>query len=701
MLLALTLMAYQLPAQNFPAIDRPGIDPLLAADVRSLCPSPNPTDRSVLAKLEERQARLDVLRKGGADAWTALGCTRALLSGAGAISHESTLMIAGDSWAQGAIRAFAKALSIRPNDRHAADALAILGLNEGEPRDMAELAAALAQAANAGVTNGPTLRACADFALRTGQRDFTRSCAVRALATAHDSTWHLLLLSRLSFRDGDTIGGTQEFVRAATAAHDTVAKLDIAWHLQWFVSPEERTAWAGLPDSARGEWVRDHLASRDVRDGQPAGARLAEHFKRLEYADSAFRLSVAKVLRTSMLTKPSDGMSPPASSAGFTPPGVARVVTDGAGLLMNSSFRDYLRWQVDFDDRGVVWMRFGAPLKRQFAEDTEVWYYEIDGKPLLLTFRYEKYSGSSAPSRLVTGHIGDVYCGIDTWRCLLSMRQTLTPDLVQQVREQDREYVSAATTNDDNSVRTDKTIEVISRLHRLWDPVSGAPMALLTYAVKPGDLVAQPDNANRTTRVEFDFRRWDAAADRWQDTAFTRRFTFAATDVRHLTGFFVTPSSPDVSSWSLVATQSNTRRGRAWDVTTGPLDRGPLVLSDLVLGQDGQGLVWANHNTEILLAPLNAVDRHLSVSLYYQIRSVEAHQGLRTAVAFYRIENGVARDSAALQVGFDQAVRPGVNEVAPTLDVSRLDKGSYQLEVLLTDDRGVTISRRTVQLNLF
>lgn len=698
MLLALALMLQQVPSPALPAIDHPGADPLLAADLRAACPSSIATDRLALLKLEEHQADRHSLASDPA-AWGALACTRALLGTLGAVSHESTMMIAGESWTEGAISALEQSLTLRPGDRRSADLLAVLAMNEPEPRGYDAIAFALDKAASAGRVGSATLRGCADFALRSGHPEITRRCSSRALREGKDSTWHALLLARLDFRGADSVAGTRAFVQAARAAHDTLAKLAIAWHLQWFVSPDERTAWASLGDTARDGWVRNVLASRDVRDGRPAGARLAEHFKRLEHVDSAFRLSVAKVLRTAMLTKPSTGL-PPFSVGSASIPAVPADISEVTTMLLNQPFHDYMRWQIDLDDRGVTWMRFGKPLRTQVAPDIEVWYYEIDGKPMLLSFLYEEFSGSAAPSRLATGKIGDVYCGIDTWRCLLGMRQTLNPELIRQVIAQDREWIGVATTRDDNSVRTDKTIDVISRLHRLWDPVTGAPLALLTYAVKASDLVAPQDSAQRTARLEFAFRRWDAIDNRWQDTTFTRRFTFASTDVRRLTGFIITSSSPNVSSWSLVATQSENRRGRAWDVTTGPLDRGPLVLSDLVLGQEGQGIVWANHNAEILLAPLNAVDRHQPVSLYYQIRSDEARQGVRTTVALYRIEDGVARDTAALQVGFDQAIQSGVNEVAPMLDVSRLDMGSYRLEVRLSDDKGSVITRRTVQLNL-
>ncbi len=346
-------------------------------------------------------------------------------------------------------------------------------------------------------------------------------------------------------------------------------------------------------------------------------------------------------------------------------------------------------------------MRFGEPRLTGLDPncDCEIWRYDIDGVVVLLTFAPEEFSGSAAATRLLTGRISEAYCGIDVQRCLLAVAGS-TPERRLRIKNEDREYISAGTTNDDNSIRTADVIEVISRLHRLWDPVTGAPIALLTYAIKTSDVAMTHDSAARSARVEFDFRRWDAGGDRWQDTTFIRRFPVTGKDTRRLTGFIVTPSLPSVSSWSLVAAQGDTRRGRAWDLTAGPLDAGPLVLSDLVLGQDGQGIVWANHNAPVPLAPLNAVDHAQPVSLYYQIHSAEARSGMRTTVALYRVEHGVARDTAALQVGFDQAVQAGVNEVAPTLDVSRLDKGNYRLEVRVSDSGGVVLTRRAVDLNL-
>jgi hypothetical protein len=698
---SLFLALQQPPVQDFIPIDRPGADPSLTSDIQALCPSSVATNRIALVGIEERQAREDAFARTTADAWSALGCTRALLATLGAISHEGTLMIAGDSWAQGAIRAFVKTLSIRPADRRAADALAILALNEPDLRNTAEIATALGAAASRGAANAPTLRACAELALRAGQVATTRRCAAQALKAGYDSTWHLLLLSRLQFRDRDSIGGSAAFVGAAGAVHDTLARLAIAWHLQWFVSPDEQGEWLTLPDRSRGEWARDHLASRDVRDGRPAGARLAEHFRRLEYADSAFRLKVPRMLRKAMLSRPSAGMASPIPEDATLNASVTPTSQQPDMTLLRFPYRDYLRWQVDWDDRGVIWMRFGEPRLRGFSANppVEIWRYDIDGRELLVTFTGEDFDGSAAFTRLVVGGYGPQYCGIDEYRCSIAWP---SPQLVMRLRQQDREYISAGTTADDNSPRGEKPIEVTSRLHRLWDPITGTPMALVTYALKASDLSIQNNDLERTTVVDFALRRWDAGAAQWQDTTFTRRLLLpdSTGNNLHVTGFLITPSSPGVSSWSLVATQLDHRRGRAWDVTTRPLDGGPLAISDLVLGQADQGILWKNHSVDVPLAPLNAVDRRKPVSLYYQVRSTGAHAAVQTTVALLPTENGMILDSAALQVGFVQALTPGINEAAPTLDLSRLDKGTYRLEVRIVDPDGATLTRRSVTLIL-
>ena len=128
--------------------------------------------------------------------------------------------------------------------------------------------------------------------------------------------------------------------------------------------------------------------------------------------------------------------------------------------------------------------------------------YELDGKSIVLQFEVERFSGSTEATRLVTGVLGSYICGLDTKRCGLTTLsignwyanknpnpayrpQTpfVAPEDIAHIREQDQQWINVATTKDDNSPRGDRNIEMHSALHRLWDPLTQAPIALVTYAL--------------------------------------------------------------------------------------------------------------------------------------------------------------------------------------------------------------------------
>ena len=729
-MLLIILSMQQLPAQNFPEIDRPGTFADLRGSVDRACRIVDHADVSVLLK-READAAWDVHgARVAADKWLVLGCARADLAGERAPSSPGPLMDGGNSWAQGAERVMQEVLTQRPGDARAAEVLGLLALDDNDPDDLKSASASLITAVEHGVATADALRACAELAARTLAEAASRRCSEQALRAGYDSTWHLMRLAQLAFRAADSGTGAQRFIQAASVARDTLARREVDWHLQWILTPDERKAWSTVADSARGSWLRDHLVTRDVRDGQALGARLAEHFSRLEYVEANFRLQVPRRTREALRTGPS--MDDSATVGNDT---LIRSVCE-AGMVRATPFRFYPRWQTDFDDRGVVWMRFGAPEKRIRSnpsctvplpgspggqgEAREIWLYQLDGSRMLLNFEYEAHSGSVEASRLVAGVLGSYMCDVDAKRCGLAALSTadwaankgkggtkpqapfLHPEDITHLHQEDAANISVATTNDDNSPRGEKNVALVSRLHRLWDPLSSAPIALVTYALPINDLLIQQTAGQRTTVVRLELRQWDPTADRWRDTSFSRHFAVPDSNVKrpNLVGFITVATTPGVSAWSLVATQPDQRRGRAYDVTTPGLPSGPIMLSDLVVGAEAQGLAWNFHNVAIPLAPVNAVDRKAIVSLYYQIKSDEGRADLRTTVALYRVQGGVARDTAALQVTYDQAVRSGINEVAPTLDVSRLTQGSYRLEARLTDARGNVVARRRVALDL-
>jgi hypothetical protein len=730
-MLIMLLALQQLPAQNFPAIPKPGIVADLGALLDHACPRSGAQNWNALLESERQLAQPAITGKLPADQWVALGCARARLDADGAIAHDGPEMVAGNSWSQGSQRAMLEALKGRPTDARAAEVLSIEALNGDEPDNMRAALAAILTVTQHGKPTAPTLRACAELALRVNNTIAAKSCAMRGIASGSDSTWHLLRLARLSFRSADTVDGMREFQAAANAAHDSAARREVDWHLQWFLTPDERKEWDTVSVGTYGAWMRDRLLSRDVRDGQPFGARIAEHFARLEYVETNFRLHVAKLMRNSLRTIPAvreDGSEPTdfGHDTAFVGVDVDSIMLmkpkEPAGVPAEA-WRAYLRWQTDYDDRGVVWMRFGKPGQRvpfvcpgggsdpltwpcgETATVREIWEYTIDGHDLFLDFENEGFDGSAQATRLVTGVLGSYMCDVDPKRCALTERAKrgmLRREEIQNLRAEDRQSIATATTFDDNSVRADKAIDMKARLHRLWDPVNGSSIALVTYALGAKDVAIQPNVPTPTASVDLSLRTWNPAVDSWTDTAFTRRWNVPDSNIHNpeLDGFLVVHSTPGVTSWSLIAAQGTSRRGRAWDVTTPGLASGALAISDLVIGTGGETMTWQLRGEPIPLAPDGAVDRKVPMSLYFQIRSDAQRSDLRATVALYRV-GGSSRDTLpALQVGFAQQLRAGINEIAPQIDLSQLDRGDYRIEVLLGDAGGHTLVRRSAMLQL-
>src|SRR5690606_7963044 len=251
---------------------------------------------------------------------------------------------------------------------------------------------------------------------------------------------------------------------------------DLGRQLRWFLSPAEDSTWRTLAPGDIAAWLSDRLLVRDIRDGRAPGARVVAHFQRLDYVEQHFRLQVLPVRRARLRT---GAAVPDAPAASFSVYRATPTSKTAANV-----FRAFPRWQTDFDDRGVVWMRFGAPTERWYYTaprdpgevqanylKRETWRYDIDGRSLLLSFESEQGDGSEDATRLVTGVVGDHFCGLDLRRCMQGERalealnwnaynaespadrRGLAVEEVLELQRQDAEQITQATTTDDNAAR--------------------------------------------------------------------------------------------------------------------------------------------------------------------------------------------------------------------------------------------------------
>ncbi len=686
-----------------------GTDPAIAPAIEALCPLPAGETRPKLLAREDAAAG-EVRRARGrvtARQWRSVACARARLHLMGALSRESIEMAAGTSWRDGAIDAAHRAARLEPTGRAQIELLAWLISGYANAPELPALGRILSKAADGGVTAPVVLRLCTDLALRSAAPEAGRRCAATGLAGGHDSTWHQLRLAWLSERDADSLKGVRQFVAGAAAAHDSVARSEVGWHLAWFLSPQELESWWTLADSARGPWVAERLLERDIRDGQPPGSRLAEHFGRLDYVMRAFPLHIPAMMRGISRT----------GAATFL--GVDTTSADGGRLTI---FREYGRWQLEFDDRGVVWMRFGAPTKMGRSTPAsgqralETWRYDVDDDYFLVHFTEADFDGSSGTAVLATGIIGPWQCGLDVARCLAAtmaqggapaslspseseLKAGLNPERIGSFRDQDREYLQVATTKDNNSPRGMKPIGVVGRLYQLWHPLNGAPLAVVAYGARLRDLVVPSGAA--TVSLSTLLNRWDGTQSAWSTDTLPGEFTVPS-DARpdtYLSAFKLFPDGAGQGPWGLVVRQDSTRWGRAWGRAE-ELGSGRVALSDLIVAPDSRGLSWVLDGERVFLSPGGTVRRAEPVHLFYQVSNGAGSEPITTTVSVRRLIRDRPDSTLALQIGFAGTFREGITGQQRLLDVSRLEKGRYQLEVRLTDPRGTLLAGREVVVDI-
>ncbi|MBK9547859.1 MAG: hypothetical protein IPO52_01820 [Gemmatimonadetes bacterium] len=666
-------------------------------------------ERERLATFDRRQ------RESTAGFWRELGCIRQALDLLGHKGREGALMIAGTSWHQGAINAYLQALRTGPTDSLTLTLLGQIVLDDWYADSLGAVGRALLRGAEGGVLDRDALRGCSTAAFWVGDLPTARGCGEAGLASGRDSTFHQLAVARAAAGAGDTVTTSRAFgaaVRAVRTAEDWEL---LRWQLQWFLSPVEQARVDSAAGDRRTQMVADLIASRDVRDGRRSGARAVEHFRRLDYATAHFAMQMPKSQRERIRTLPATVIIPDSIADRLRG---ARIKDGLPGDVYNPNdsfphsvparpLREFPRWQVDLDDRGVVYLRYGQPVQRipRIGKFTmrEVWLYVIDDKKLLVHFESEAFTGTLEATRLVTGVLGDYLCDVDVRRCqetTEAVHGRLKPENLETIRGQDREFLATATTKDNNSSQPANQLRVMANAYALWRPSTGQPVTVIPYAVRLSDMATLPgDSLLQPLRVAA--QSWDGTAAVRFDSTITRRVrkpSGAGRDV-YLTGVMALPGTSALSAWSIVLSQGPDRGGRYYEEQHAPLATGPLVLSDVVLGAPSQKLNWEDGELVLPLVPLQGFNQKEPVALYVQARSaVSRADGVAVEVVIARPSTPGKERKVELTVGFKRALAAGLNELQQEVDISRLDPGEYVLEVAVRHAATGASDRRSARL---
>ncbi len=704
-MLALPIALLVLQAQTFAVLPHPGPGVDAPARMDALCHNGAPASTTALLA-RESSLSLRAPRRGEVPTvWFELACVRMRLERAHVAPREGAAMPLGYLWSDGALAALLRGMDAKPDLPGAAALMSLIASTDVQPFQSADVARATVAATRSGVNDREALRGCSEFALRIDENPAVRECGQRGLGLGTDSTWHLIRLARESFRRADTTAGIQYFLAAAGAAHTPDARDEIAWHLQWFLWPDELLEWRTVPDTSSAAWIGTRLRVRDIRDGQRPGARLSEHFGRLEYVLEHFPQRVPAVSRDSLLSGTPQLLSnraQPMSAAGMA---IARVINDNQGKAgkIFPAARRFKRWQIDFDDRGVVWMRLGKPervMQWGYGFARELWIYHIDGQIYLLNFSDEDYNGNVEATMLSNIPVDPFFCGIDKIICAASSGAGRpNPETLAYIGELNQRSITMGTLRDDNSPR-DALLPLTAQVRRVWDPVSGDPLSLVTYSLSASDL-ASATTATGAAELGLRIRQWNHDASDVRDSAFTR--VVPLRDLLdgdpHVSGLVVMPPPADVREWSIVATLPGGMRGRVLQPEGHPLPDTPIAISDLVLGAPSNGLFWDAGGRRVAVNAVGAFRHTAPVTVYFQVGSQRAIDSVNVSIGLVR-QLPARPDAAVLEVSFAGALVAGMTEFERSLDVTSLAPGRYQVRVAVRDANGREILHQVITMVL-
>jgi len=229
--------------------------------------------------------------------------------------------------------------------------------------------------------------------------------------------------------------------------------------------------------------------------------------------------------------------------------------------------------------------------------------------------------------------------------------------------------------------------------YRLFSPATGDRVVVVPLVVR-GNEVTHTDSAN-TLLAELAL--WEAASNRWRNA----QMQFAVTPGRDRTVIGAVLSAPD--SGGTLAWQLSVRdqlRGKAGSVAGESADftRGPVGLSDLVLGAPANALRWELDGRLLLLSPSLRFEREEPVELYFQLWADAPPREVRVALALYgtRAQDTVPR----LRLDFPHRITQRFAEIERELDLSRLDKGDYRLELTVRGEEGSVLASRATRITV-
>lgn len=681
-----------------------------------------------------------------AEPWFDLGRAKLALHLGGFIVKDGPFQRVGVSYATGAANAMMQAIRRDSTFVAAAEALANIVLEHTEALDAADVLPALRTVSRS--VSGQSASARASLARgvierAAGHSDSALASFGRYVELGGDSGVGLLEQARTAFDLGLPERGQESYYAAIQAAASITALAYIRADLAWIATPRELAAFdSSTSATSRSRWAHDFWSERDARDGRASGERLAEHYRRWFYVLRSFRRTIrsngtaalasgnspgARLRsQTGLRIIGSDGLETDASKATheigaasaatlFEAPGSAQHDMQLSELYARISDQTLLRAfrnkQNLVDDRGVIYMRHGAPVERAtFGGDevdpNESWKYDTPAGPLILHF-----VGIVAPTTLVEqlalfaplmASRGSMDRRYDDLAVAIAnpARIIVKPEVIRADREAGRRAIAIGTSTDDNALRFERPLAAVVQVMGVREGADGPGRLLIVFAVPSKGLAPSSIGTDSATAYPLRARLIleNLASRKITELDTTRRFVTRRRllDNEFLTGQFRIPTEPGWYHARIVLGDAGWRSGAliSRDSLFVPtLTTAGLSMSDIVLGRRGSGQEWIAGTDTVALNPLNAIAKQTPAEIYYQVGGLVRGNTYRTQLEFTRL--GGSRPELAIR--FEDRATAERTAVTRSVDFSRLRAGQYLLTVTLeSQDR----TSRTVRHQL-
>ncbi|HEU5262357.1 MAG TPA: GWxTD domain-containing protein [Gemmatimonadales bacterium] len=640
--------------------------------------------------------------------WYGLGLSELARGEHAVIAIENIRQVLGKDYMSKAAQAFARATVADPSFAQAAIDVATTALAQRiQPRLQVALQAVRLAAASAAGTQPAVQLARGRVEREVGEADSSIKAFQLFLEIGGDSGLGLLELARTYYAQQRPADGWQTYFAGARVVRPAAAVALYRADLSFIAGPDELAPFDGFTSPGpRAAWLERFWLRRDVAEARNPGERLAEHYRRWFHAWRNYRL-----------------------------------VSRHRNYDITERYRSH---QSEFDDRGIIYLRHGPPDRVATTpaisgrvEPNETWLYrrphgdlvfhfvareDVQDFKLVESLAEALSSGFSGALALQTrrGILDDATSQLFASRSNISaIYQRLANPLPSGA------VGRALATERDLGQRSIAVGTVTDSYRRNFSQPLGAVVSEFVVGAQPAD---GPVHQGGALHVVFAIpaRRLSPIGDSGR-VAYPLAFRLVVSDTgdnvvarldttrvfgtrqalrggSYLSGRLALPVPPGTYRYRLLVSEPG---GDAGDlvsrdsITVGALDGTRFATSDLVLGRQGSGLVWAPGPDTVPLNPLGDFPEEGSAELYYEVYGLAAGASYHTVVRLAR-EGGrsflrrlFGGGQAPVFFEFDAPADGPVTRARRTLDLRDASKGNYILTVEIRDPAtGESIVRR-------